>query len=120
MMKQELEKGRAVQYRSSGWSLFPKVWSGDCCLFEPVVNCNNLVLGDIVFCKVQPGDRYYSHKILDIWWEPVSQQMRAYAPTEEIANMDKWRTYTIGNNAGRQNGFCYDWHIYGRLVEVVQ
>ena len=36
LLKQKLQEGRSAQFRSSGNSLYPKVHSGDCCLFYPV------------------------------------------------------------------------------------
>ena len=112
MMKKQLQSGKSAQYRSSGNSLYPRVWSGDCCLFEPVFDCKNLKEGDIVFCEVQRGNRFYAHKILSIRWD---HSTAASAHTE-------WRrVFTIGNNRNppRENGWCFDEHMYGRLVEVL-
>ena len=67
MCKALLLNKQSVQFRSSGNSLWPFVNSGDCCLFEPV-DPRFLIVGDVVFCKVQRGDRqyYYANKILRI------------------------------------------------------
>ena len=111
MIKKQLIEGTAVQYRSSGNSLWPDVKSGDCCMFEPVYEPDTLRVGDIVFCEVQPKDRFYAHKILSMEWDSTA----ASAQGEET----RTRYWTIGNNSGHKNGWCNDWHIYGRLVEVV-
>ena len=57
----------------------------------------------MVFCEVQPGSRFYCHEILRINYE---------APAGSAQ-------YTISNNAGMENGWCYDEHIYGRVIEVL-
>ena len=36
LIKEGLLEGKLVQYKSSGWSLYPIVWSGDTCIFEPM------------------------------------------------------------------------------------
>ena len=59
MIKEMLLAGISVQYKSSGGSLYPWVVSGDCCRFEPVYDCNDLrVNWDVVFCEVQPYNRF--------------------------------------------------------------
>ena len=102
MIKQQFQKGKSVQYQSSGWSLWPQVHSMDTCVYEPM--CGNprlnqlpVNVNDVVFCEVQPGDRFYAHKALRI----------------------DGTKYIIGNNKGRENVLCYRRHIYGRLIEVV-
>ena len=36
MIKEQLQLGKPVIYRSSGWSLYPRVWSNDLCSYDPV------------------------------------------------------------------------------------
>ena len=110
LIKEQLLGGRTVQYCSSGNSLKPDVWSGDCCLFEPVESESDLEKGDIVFCQVQPGDKFYAHKILKV--ESVKAAGSARGRYR--------KKYTIGKNKGHTNGYCYIDHIYGRLFEVLQ
>ena len=59
--------------------------------------------GDIVFCHVQPGWRYYCHKV----WR-------------KDADSDGFEYFVIGNNkegkAAKCNGWCYRYQIYGLLV----
>ena len=69
MIKNELLLGRPVIYRSSGWSLWPKVWSNDQCTFEPVTSADDVNEKDIVFCQVQPGDRFYGHLVSCKWFQ---------------------------------------------------
>ena len=66
MMKDMLLAGRSVQYRSTGKSLEPFVRSGDVTMWDPVTDHSILVVGDIDFCAVQDGDRFYGHAIHDI------------------------------------------------------
>jgi hypothetical protein len=103
LIKDMLLGGRSVQYRSTGKSLHPFVRSGDVTMWEPVTDHSILVVGDIVFCAVQDGDRFYGHAIHDIvtwtngrtaWW---------------IGNLNK---------PPHINGWCYAEHIFGRLMEI--
>ena len=103
MIKARLQEGRNVFYRSSGWSLYPHVHSGDGCTYTPVTSEQEVQVNDIVFCEVQPGNRFYAHMVLEVQ-EGSSGKMR----------------YIIGNARGRQNGWCYIEHIYGKLVEVAR
>ena len=56
MIKMQLQRGIMVQYVSAGHSLHPLVHCGDSCLLEPVMDPSLLMIGDIVFCEVQPGN----------------------------------------------------------------
>ena len=97
----QLQSRRSVGFRQSGWSCYPDIWDDDLCCYEPIDDWRNLRLGDIVFCAVQPGRRYYAHPIKEIgWWKGQP-------------------CFTIANLAGRVNGWCYKEDIYGILVEVV-
>ena len=58
--------GRSVQFRSSGNSLYPLVRSGDVTMWEPVRDHSQLEVGEVVFCVVQPNDRFYGHMIHEI------------------------------------------------------
>ena len=103
LIKDQLQSGRPVCYRSSGWSLYPRVHSGDACTYEPVTSEDQVWEDDIVFCQVQPGDRYYAHLVKRKEWSP---------------RYEKW-VFTISNINGHENGWCYMEHIYGRLTECV-
>ena len=71
-------------------------------MWEPVTDHEKLVVGEIVWCQVQPTQRYYGHVIHEVgywgdkkyWW---------------IGNLDIPPWY---------NGWCYKEHIYGVLFEV--
>ena len=63
LIKEQLQLGNPVVYRSSGWSLWPRVWSNDLCSYDPVTSANEVRFGDIVFCQVQPGDRFFAHVV---------------------------------------------------------
>ena len=86
----------------------PKIHSGDTCTIESMWGTPErldipIYVGDCVFCQVQPGDRYYAHKVLAI----------------KEHSLHEATVYTIGNMAGRENGTCYRHNIYGRLSEAV-
>ena len=116
MIKTNLLAGNTVQFRSSGNSLYPIVESGDSCVFEPVDSCKDLRMGwDIVFCEVQPTNRFFAHKVLYWEWEPVDPPAGSAPRTEPTYRAKYW----IGNNKGHINGHCYEHQIYGRLVETV-
>ena len=100
-IKAQLKRGLNAYYRSSGWSLYPYVESGDGCTYSPVTSQNQVKVEDIVFCEVQPGNRFYAHMVLEAQ-EGSSGKMR----------------YIIGNANGHQNGWCHIEHICGRLVKV--
>ena len=100
MIKEELLAGNPVLYRSSGWSLYPRVCSNDLCTYEPVTSADEVNIEDIVFCQVQPGDRFYAHLVSHKWFE----------------DDECW--FTISNLKGRSNGWCSIKHIYGRLIRV--
>ena len=102
MMKDLLLSGRSVQYRGSGNSLAPLVRSGDVTMWDPVRDPSTLVVGDVVFCLVQPGDRFYGHMI------------------HEVGEWDGVPYWSIGNakNPPHINGWCQAEHIFGRLMEV--
>ena len=103
LIKENLLAGENVCYRSSGWSLFPRVWSNDQTTYEPVTSAEQVEVGDIVFCEVQPGNRFYAHLVKDkTWWR----------------GEDQW-CFTISNAEGRENGWCLIEHMYGKLVECL-
>ena len=69
---------------------WPKVCSGDCCVYEPVFDDKDVSEGDIVFRHINKRSyfRYFAHRVLDnIIWEG-----------------DLW--YLIGNARGHSNGYC--------------
>ena len=102
MIQHMLTSGRSVQYRSSGKSLEPVVYSGDVTMWEPVTDHSTLVVGDIVFCNVQPIQRYYGHAI------------------HMIGEWEGRPFWLIGNlkDPPHINGWRYAEHFYGVLFEV--
>ena len=118
MCKKQLLEGTPVQYKSGGNSLYPLVHANDSCLFAPVVNPDTLKVGDIVFCEVQPGNRFFAHLIKTIEWENCKVDPRT-AASARARRTEPRRKFTIGNISGHINGHCFEEHIYGRLVEVV-
>ena len=103
LIKAQLIAGKTVAYRSSGWSLFPRVHSNDLCCYHPVRFDEQVDEGDIVFCNVQPSGYYYAHLVKEKEWH--------YGD-------GRWK-YWISNLAGRINGWCYLQHIYGKLFQVL-
>ena len=70
MIKEQLQLGKLLIYRSWGWSLYPRVWANDLCTYEPVTSADEVHEDDIVFCcQVQPRDRFYSHLVPRKWFQ---------------------------------------------------
>ena len=118
-IRELLQKGRSVFYQSTGNSMWPLVQSNDACLFYPIQavtaeddpgaegsiakEASVIEVGDIVFCKVQPGDTYFAHIVLSIE-EGVAGRMGT--------------TYRIGNICEHVNGTCQRQNICGILKDV--
>ena len=49
--KEQLQLGKPVIYRSSGWSLYPRVWSNELCNYDPVTSADEVHEGDICVTK---------------------------------------------------------------------
>ena len=64
---------------------------------------SEISVGDIVFCQVQPGERYFAHIVLEV------VQPNYYTEA---------KYYQIGNITGHRNGWCFREQIYGILVDV--
>ena len=96
LIKEKLLAGETVCYRSSGSSLKPRVKSGDQCTFIPVTEACQVERNDIVFCEVQPGDRFYGHVVKKReWWWGVGATISPYR-TCAAAKMvgARWSTFT--------------------------
>ena len=100
LIKEQLKLGKPMIYRSSGWSLYPRVHSNDMCFYDPVMYADEVNENDIVFCQVQPGDRFFAHVVSRKWFQN-----------------GEWY-FTISNLKGRENGWCSMEHIYGRLIRA--
>ena len=102
LVKQALQHKHSVKFRSSGWSLYPKVHSGDSCTYAPVADVTKDVQEeDVVFCQVQPKGYFYAHIVKKIWY----------------TDQGLWKC-VIANRSGDENGWCYAEHIYGKLIAV--
>ena len=71
LIKEKLQLCESVQYRSTGWSMYPLIHSEDTCVFEPVCGDPQLEqlpieVSDCVFCEVQPRNHFYAHKVIEI------------------------------------------------------
>ena len=102
MIKELLLEGKSIAYRQSGWSLYPRIHSNDLTYYYAVSADSEVEEGDIVFCQVDPGDRYYAHLVKTKEWH----YMRG-----------EW-LYTISNMEGRPNGTCFIGQIYGKLYRA--
>ena len=100
MLREELQAGNRVVYRSSGWSLWPRVHSGDNTYYGPVTSDEDVNEGDIVFCQV--WGRYFAHLV----------------KTKKECGKPEWpeSVYTISRLDGAENGDCKIDTIYGRLI----
>ena len=103
MINEKLLEGKSVCYRSSGWSLWPRVHSNDQCTYTPVTSVDEVQEEDIVFCQVMPGDRFHAHLVKKKEWH----------------YRDKFFYYTIANIKGRENVWTTIDKIYGKLVDAV-
>ena len=102
-IKEQLQRGEHVCYRSSGNSMWPTVKSGDLCEFAPfpeAASAEDIEVRDIVFCKVQPRNRFYAHIVLRKEYDDVHGE---------------W-CCIIGNKDNHENGWAYMETIYGRLM----
>ena len=102
LIKEKLFAGSTACYRSSGWSLWPRVNSGDMTTYTPVRSADDVEVDDIVFCEVQPHNRFYAHLVKEKWWGDWNV---------------RWK-FTISNIKGWENGHCNIEHIYGKLIDV--
>ena len=102
LIKEKLLAGESVCYRSSGWSLWPRMNCGDMATYLPVSSADEVNIDDIVFCEVQPGSRFYAHVVKEKWWKHWQE---------------KW-LFRISSIKGYENGHCRIEHIHGILVEV--
>ena len=105
-LKQLLQSGQPVAYRSNGRSLEPRVFSGDRCSYEPVTSAEQVSVDDVVFCEVQEGDRFYAHLVASKEWH------------ERDGLYYFWISNLKGPSTGVMNGWCNISHIYGRLYNV--
>ena len=99
MIKTQLQAGISVCYRSSGWSLCPRVRSNDQTTYEPVASADMVHVDDIVFCQVQRSNRFFAHLV---------KSKEGYR--------NDW-LFTMANIKGMVSGWCRIEHIYGRLTE---
>ena len=83
LIKMALLEGRMICYRSSGNSLKPRVCSGDQCCFVPVTHDAEVKVNDIVFCEVQPGDRFYVQKVKQKFWDGRDGKILLYNSQHE-------------------------------------
>ena len=88
LIMDKLREGKTVCYRSSGWSLYPRVRPNDLCVYVPVFWGNQVSEGDIVFCKVWPTGWFYAHLVSDKEWNEDAQRYK----------------YWISNLAGKTMG----------------
>jgi len=103
MIKEQLQKGVNVCYRSSGNSMWPTVKSGDLCEFAPfpaASSAEDIQVNDIVFCEVQPRNLFYAHIVLRKGYDHKRDELYCI----------------IGNKAGHENGWAFKETIYGKLV----
>ena len=109
LLRKRLQNGDPVRYRSSGWSLHPRVHSGQECYYVPVTKPKEVEVQDIVFCQVMPSRKYFAHvvKRKDCQWVHESDSKQGEETWFYIANM-----------GGHVNGYCTMKTIYGKLIRV--
>ena len=102
-----LVNGYSVQYPSGDSSLEPLIVAGDTCFIYPITGFD-IQVGDIVFCQVPCGNKYF----VNLVWQIVTHYDSDNTPTVY---------YMIGNNkpqgrGKRCNGWCTAEHIIGMLI----
>jgi len=102
MIKNKLQSGQPVAFKSGGHSLWPLLHSGDICEYDPVFEASEVEVGDIVFCQVRPTWRYFAHTI----------KRKTYDDEKEA-----WY-FTVGNQSGWENSWCWMDDIYGKLKQI--
>ena len=111
IVREALLTRNPVQYVSTGNSLKPLICSNDTCFVWPIDENITIRAGDIVFCHVQPGWRYYTHMVWNIY---------DYTDNDGVNRT----CYIIGNNKqgdqARSNGWCHRAHIYGIVVKTME
>ena len=106
LIREVLMRGQSVQLRSSGNSLVPIIYPNDITFIRPILpGCNSQIkAGDVIFCLVQPNDRWYIHLV----WR-IGKWRDEYGIEKDI--------FVIGNNKKgfqrRCNGWCYREHVFG-------
>ena len=104
-IKDHLQRDSDVEVRASGWSMAPRVQDGDMCLYEPVYGEESILVGDVVFCQVWPGEQFFAQYVLS------------------AANLHGVTMFDIGyciEAGGGVVGYCTHKEIYGRLHGVVR
>lgn len=89
-----LVAGKTVSFRPTGTSMAGKIASGQLCTLAPIAATTELVIGDVVLCRVR--GQIYLHLIKAI------QEDR----------------YQIGSNRGHVNGWTTRTKIFGRLIAI--
>lgn len=89
---QALQMGKIVKFRPVGKSMTGKIESGQLCTVSP--DLTNLIVGDIVLCKVNGSQ--YIHLISSI----------------------KDGKFQVSNNKGRINGWIELKSIFGKCIKV--
>ena len=102
MIKELLQKGKNVCYRSSGNSMAPVVKSGDLCEFVPFQEGSSVAysinVGDVVFCAVQPKNRFYAHFVLEKQFDARrGEQYCIIGNKDGLQNViATWKPFTAG------------------------
>ena len=104
MIMRKLQSGQPVAFKSGGNSLAPLIKSGDICEYYPVSDDADVGVGDIVFCQVNPTQRYFAHAVMN---KTYGEEVQAWY-------------YSIGNASGWENGWCWIENIYGKLKRLAR
>ena len=107
LIMERLQAGKTVAIRrSSGWSLYPRVWSNDLCIFGPVRLGYEVNEGDIVFCKALPQGQYDAYLVRAMEWDNPQQAWAYWIST--LSSPPKATEY------------CYLTHICRKLIQVLK
>ena len=97
--KARLQAGETVQFRGGGNSLAPRIRSGECCKYSPVLKHEDIKVKDIVFCQI--NGRYWGHMV----------------KKKTFVGGDDMYEYTISNIRGFEHGTCKLDHNYGKNID---
>lgn len=96
--KARLAAGKNVTRREKGNSMNPKIFSGEEIEYVPVKSPDEVLSGDIVWCRV--GANHYTHLVL-----AKKQEGETFR-------------FQIGNMKGRANGWIGIENIFGRAISA--
>ena len=104
IIKNMLSEGESVSFRSSGWSMWPRIRANDLCTYVAVASAAEVDVGDVVFCQVPPEMRCWSHQVHETLHIACTGEFEFLIGRLDKTHMNGWTTID---------------KVYGKLVEIV-